>query len=236
MKCAVIVAAYRTPEPWLRECIESIRGQEPLDGWEYELRIGVDGCEDTAATLDRMDEPYHCAPENVGPYLIRNSLVTSSTADAYAIFDADDRMHAAYLRTLIPQATPDGIAGSARRSIDAGGEVTRVRHGYVNGVCVLSHAAWDKLGGYRPWRIAADHDLISRAKAMGVPVRKHGEPLYDRRHHPESLTARSATHLRSKARKDRKRESRRAITEALIKRESLRVEPECAVFAEQAVR
>lgn len=236
MKCAVIVAAYRTSEAWLTECVDAIRAQEPLDGWEYELRIGVDGCDDTAAALDRMGQAYQYSEENVGPYLIRNALIQGSPAEAYAIFDADDVMDPSYLRSLIPKAMPGAIAGAARREMDAGGKVVRSRQSYINGICLLSHVAWQKVGGYRPWRIAADHDLVQRAQAMRITIHRHTEPSYSRRAHAGSLTHHPETGFRSRARKNMKRESQRRILRARMSKESLRVEPTCATFAGAATR
>ena len=40
--CAIIIAAYNA-DKYILECYESVKNQIPLEGWEYEIRIGVDG-------------------------------------------------------------------------------------------------------------------------------------------------------------------------------------------------
>lgn len=184
--CAVIVAAYRATR-WISEALESIREQQPRDGWTYTLRIGVDGCEETSALLSSGGQPHWYSPRNVGPYVVRNSLIALEPADAYAVFDADDVMRPDYLSTLL-HFMGDGIAGAARQNIDHEGTVTSHRRAYQSGVAMFSRTAWERLGGYRAWHIAADHDLILRAKASGITLTRPSRPLYFRRIHPESLT------------------------------------------------
>lgn len=184
---AVVVAAYRADPEWLFECVDSVLVQEPLEGWRWDLRVGVDGCEATAKILSGLGLEFDWSPINVGPYLIRNSLALKTPADAFAVFDADDTMDPTYLRTLVPLAE-GGIAGGARRKIDAGGRVLSRSMGFAHGPCVISADAWAWLGGYAAWRIAADMNLIQRATAQGIEVRKHVAAIYSKREHPNQLT------------------------------------------------
>lgn len=222
--CAVITAAYKAPQ-WVLECIASVRAQEPLDGWIYEHRIGVDGCLDTARSLRSAGVSHWWSPANVGPYLIRNALMREP-ADAYAIFDADDVMYPNYLSTLLPLAG-EGITGSARIGMDANGNVGLEPKVYphLHGVGVFSAAAMQKLGGFRPWRIRADADAWLRAKVLKIPIVKHDEPLFLRRSHPNSLTNHPDTMIRSRERKDRARESKH-----LTRKGHLYVQPQCAAL------
>lgn len=191
------MAAYHA-ERWIEQAVESVRAQEPLADWRFELRIGVDACNETAAVLRRMEQPYWRPRENVGAYVLRNSLIALGPADCYAIFDADDVMCPAYLRTLIPHAWPDRIAGPARQTINADGELIerhRVRR-WEGGVFVIGTAALERLGGYRAWPVAADSDLMWRAKDMGIRVRSvhsadGGALLLRRRHHHQVTRSRT---------------------------------------------
>ena len=223
MRAAVIIAAYRA-ERWIGECLEAWEAVEVPDGWEVDIRIGVDGCEGTRATLNGTAHWFSAA--NVGPYLIRNSLIAQEPADVYVIFDADDLPHADYLTELLPMTDGGGIAGAARRTINEQGEETSEHCPYANGVCVIHHAAWQRLGGYRPWRVAADHDLIQRARAMGITIHKHGRALYTRRLHPDSLTQHDEIGRNSPHRLARKSWTRKAVTAARGNPEALRIAPE----------
>lgn len=222
--CAVIVAAYQA-QTWIGECLDSIAGQEPLDGWAYETRIGVDGCLDTALALKDRGTPFWWSPANVGPYLIRNALMRDP-ADAYAVFDADDVMMPTYLPTLLG-IMGDGIAGAARIGMDAEGRVGKDAKVYphIHGVALFSARAMFKLGGFRPWRIRADADALLRAVRLNVPISKHPDALFLRRNHARSLTNSPATKIGSPERKARRIESKR-----LARKGQLHVTPEYATL------
>lgn len=100
MKLAVITAAYRA-QKYIGDMIRSFNEQHPLEGWTYELRIGVDGCPDTCVELDRLRVPYWFSDRNVGAYVIRNSLILLDHADIYTVFDSDDVMKPDYLKRSI---------------------------------------------------------------------------------------------------------------------------------------
>jgi len=193
------MAAWKA-KPWILKAIASIEKQRVRPGWEYELRIGVDGCEETSSALLEVGIGHYWSEENVGPYLIRNSLIELEAADAYAPFDSDDIMKAPYLDELLSWIGSRGIAGAGRTQVSNKGRILRRRARFQGGVCVMSAGAWAKVGGYRPWRMAADHDLILRARRLGVPVKAVREPLYFRRKHPGSLTNHPVTGLGSPAR------------------------------------
>lgn len=209
--CAVVMAAYRATS-WILQALDSIDAQRSHGGWQYEVRIGVDGCEQTSRLLLDAGRAHWFSHENVGPYVIRNSLIRISPASAYAIFDADDVMRPEYLRTLLGCVGESGIAGAARWQVDAFGTPLNDRPSpFRGGVAVVSHSAWSRLGGYRAWRIAADNDLIVRARAMKIPVRTVTSALYDRRVHEDSLTRRPETGFGSQPRKELKRAAQQLI-------------------------
>lgn len=219
---AVIVAA-RNAAPWLEECRDSIRGQELPPSVKLDLRLGIDGCLETAREADRIGEPYWwgCGGP-VGPYVLRNSLIEREPADLYAIFDADDAMLPTYLKELIPMAhNCKGIAGAARwETNDRLERLPCARYRFRNGVAVIERTAWERLGGYRPWPVAADWDLIQRAKRLGITVRHSLQTLYLRRRHEHSLTAHRDLGMESRRRAQYKKEG-----EEKAEAGELRIEP-----------
>lgn len=209
---AVIIAAWKA-ERWLGECLESVAAQRLPRGVTVDVRIGVDACESTAAYLDATQRSYWWSSTNVGPYVIRNSLIERARADAYAIFDADDRMRPRYLSKLLKAALPDRIAGAARYTIDSKGRTLNGNRTapYQHGVCVIPHQVWQRLGGYQGWRIAADTELTLRAKHHGIEVRKLSDGLYERRKHGASLTQHPDTKMGSAVRRALSNAGRRQI-------------------------
>lgn len=219
-RCAVIIAAWRA-ERWIAECLRSIRRQRVSGAWAIETRIGVDGCPVTSQKLLELGVGHWYSERNVGPYIIRNSLIGMKRADAYATFDADDVMLPGYLERLLRLVRKDGIAGSARATIGEDGRLIMRRNNYGHGVAIYSHNAWVRLGGFRPWRITADSDLIARALKLGIPLRTTGRPLYRRRRHPGSLTQCPETKMGSDL-----REQLKALSRELRDAGDLVVEPE----------
>lgn len=198
--CAVIMAAHKATR-WILEAIESIDNQVVRPRWSYELRIGVDGCEETSRVLQRVGRPHWFSPVNVGPYVMRNSLIQLEPAGAYAIFDADDLMRPTYLSAVLEGVGADDICGAGRAHVDENRRLLRRRSGFRHGVAIISAGAWARLGGYRAWPVAADHDLILRAKALGVKVRRIEHALYLRRVHKDSLTQQPRTGFKSELRR-----------------------------------
>lgn len=197
---AVIIAAHRA-ERWIEHALKSVLEQNLPAGWTLDVRIGVDACRGTANKLTDLCCDFWLANENVGPYVIRNSLIELGRADHYVIFDADDIMGKDYVRTLVGLAGEEQISGSARIAIDEHGrKLKRPVDGYHSGVCCFSHGVWEKLVAFRPWRMAADWDFIMRARKLGVRIRSSPKPLYYRRQHAGSLTRAPATSIRSDAR------------------------------------
>jgi hypothetical protein len=218
--CAVIIAAYKA-ERWINAALESVQGQRMPPGWKLRVMVGVDGCEATSGVLRASGVAHYWSAENVGAYVMRNSLIGLHPSDAYAIFDADDIMLPGYLEALIPAAGQRGIAGAGRVTIHEDGRPNGTRPlPYVWGVSVISHTAWCRTGGYQPWRITADSDLIRRAKALGIRVVSDARGLYQRRKHPGSLTQAEETSMKSEL-----RASLKAQTMADVAAGRLTVEP-----------
>lgn len=208
--CAVVIAAWKA-QRWIGECLKSVRGQRGMASWRIEVRVAVDGCEATSAELRRLGVPHWWSATNVGPYILRNTLIERQPADCYAIFDADDIMRPTYLERTVRMARPHGIAGAARSTINERGRIIARRSRYQHGVSVIMHEAWKRVGGYRSYRVAADADLVARALALGVRVRAIPHPLYLRRRHADGLTIAPETRLGSDFREAVKEDFARRI-------------------------
>jgi hypothetical protein len=224
MKCAVIVAAYHA-QRYILQCLKSMEAQRPLPGWEYELRLGVDGCLATAAVLQRAGRPFHFSKENVGTYVMANSLIAIGPADVYARFDADDFMLPDYLATVIPVALDYGLCHApyvVRPKSYSHPQVGQVT--FTSGILA-------KLGGFGSARCHCDRDFTRRAALVGVDIqamradRRLARGLFLKNVSADSLTHRPDYGYLSKYRRevrDRMAAARAAGT--------VRIEPEAAVL------
>jgi len=198
-KCAIIVSAYQAHATILN-CIKSIREQKPIDGWEYEIRLGVDGCNQTAEILKRNRIPFYWNRNNVGTYIMANSLMALGPADIYSRFDADDYMYPHYLQTVIPIALKYGMSQAGYR---VGSTHSKPRVGQVT----MTAATLEKLGGFAEYRCHCDRDLSRRASQLGIDIRgmRHNQKLqlalFTKGMTPHSLTHNSKYGCGSKYRR-----------------------------------
>lgn len=212
MKVAVIVAAHQVRPEWLDECIGSIAASAAQTDVTLDLRIGADGCQQTATYLDDLITPYWWSPVNVGPYVLRNSLVALRPAEAFIIFDADDVMLPEYFPVVLRKLRGYPLVGPSRTECTE--DLTPVKFGaYRHGVCAFRADVLDRVGGYRAERIGADVDFIARVRQARLPVHITHEPLYLRRRHPASLTKATETGFGSQARREARKRMQR-LTES----------------------
>lgn len=207
MNVAVIVAAYQAQD-WIVDCLKSIHMSALLTDAALDLRVGVDGCGLTAVAVDAYDQPYHWSPVNVGPYVMRNSLIAIAPADAFVIFDADDWMLPEYFQVVLPALRTNALVGPSRIECDE--HLTRIeRKPYRHGVCAFRAEVLERLGGYKAERLAADVDFIARARTAGIVPHITPQPCYLRRRHPASLTHAADTAKGSAAREAARRRMER---------------------------
>jgi glycosyltransferase involved in cell wall biosynthesis len=91
---SIIIPTFQVPE-YLSECINSILSQK-VD-FNYEILIGVDGCEDTLNHIKENSEVYkktkvYYFKENLGPFVIKNNLIDKVKYKYILFFDSDDLM------------------------------------------------------------------------------------------------------------------------------------------------
>lgn len=198
MNLAIIIPAYNCPE-YILQCYESIKKQIPVPDIEIDIRIGVDGCKNTSAALKGIKHYY--SYNNVGAYIIRNSLMKLSPADYYLYFDADDTMSPIMIKRCL-ENIQTGIVMPAK--IQCNQNMIPIKKNPIiesGGAMCFTHNVLEAVGGFCPVRCAADTDFMYRIGMAGFDIHEIPEPLYYRRRHTESLTKKSDTGIGSPYRK-----------------------------------
>lgn len=202
--CAVIIAACNCPE-YIMDCVKSVKKSIQLDGWNYDIRIGVDGCRATSNVLKKNKISHYYSIKNVGAYIMRNSLIYLKKADVYAYFDADDVMSEDYLKRSLEEIENGHHAVMTAKlqcdenmKIKAGGCAT-IESG---GAITFTHHALEQVGGFYRYRCACDTDFMYRLEMAGIKIAKIYNPLYYRRRHNKSLTRSGNTRYGSKYRNE----------------------------------
>ena len=212
--CAIIIAAYNC-DKYIIDCYNSVKNQIPLEGWEYDIRIGVDGCHKTADVLRKNNISFYYSEKNVGAYIMRNSLIYLKPADVYSYFDADDVMFPEY----ISKSLKGNNAACMTAKINCNENLKPLQWARIEkgGAITFTHDILNSLGGFYGVRCAADADFMYRIAMAGYEIKEITEPLYYRRRHSESLTKKSDTGIGSSYRKKVWHDMREKREQGIIK-------------------
>ena len=195
---AIIIPAYKS-QNFINHCVKSVQLQSIPKDWTIDIRVGIDGCKETLKSI-KSDCCYFA--ENVGAYIMRNSLILSGTAHAYCLFDADDIMKPGYIAETI-NAIESGhdIIMLSKTNVDE--NLVPINEKIEDGGAItFTDKSWQAVGGYQPYKVAGDSDIMRRFEIAGFTIHKIETPLYYRRRHLESLTKKSDTGIGSDYRKE----------------------------------
>ena len=179
-KIYIIITAYRSAQ-FIGECLDSFDNS-------VNILLGIDGCKETLSKVKKIKKRYpnlraFYFPVNKGTYITKNSLIRMIPKDGiYITFDSDD---------IIRRGTIEALVKNTPSKLNKGG------------VYCIPKELHDKLGGFRPWRIAADTDFIGRLSLL-TKVQKLHIPFY-RRQHPGQLTKGKTTAINSRLRQELRR-------------------------------
>jgi glycosyltransferase involved in cell wall biosynthesis len=180
---SVIIPAYKATK-YIDQCLDSIQGAEIL--------VGVDGCQETFDHLkNRSDIRLFFFPENVGPYIIKNTLINQASNEHILFFDSDD---------VLAEGVIDRI--DEKLAIN-----DYIRLNYVNfynkiddkgnkmndAVIAIKRHVFNSLNGFYPWVCAADTEFHNRLIYNKLRSTLLDGVAYYRRLHGENLTMRKET-------------------------------------------
>ena len=179
---SVIIPAYKAIK-YIDECIASIKG-------DCEILIGVDACEETYNHIRHLENVYYFK-ENVGPYVIKNTLVDEAKYDDILFFDSDDIM----------------APGTIERIIEALNSKDYVKLSYIdfikkpllsgivysNAVIGIKKSVFNSINGFYPWRCSADTELTYRLEHNNFSCKTIPDVCYYRRLHQDNLTVKKET-------------------------------------------
>ena len=178
---SVIIPAYKAKN-YIDECIASIKG-------DCEILIGVDGCDETYNHIKHLDNVFYFQ-RNMGPYIIKNTLVDVAKHENILFFDSDDVMC-------------EGVIDHVCKSLETSDYVKlnytnfqdKIRPGQVmnDAVIAIKKSVFNALNGFHSWKCGADTEFAYRLKYNNIKEGKIDELCYYRRLHGENLTMRKET-------------------------------------------
>lgn len=179
----VIVPAYKATK-YIDECLASLQGAEIL--------VGIDNCKETFDHLvGRTDIKSFYFAQNVGPFVIKNTLVDEASNNKILFFDSDDVLAEGVL-DRIEQAL--NIVDYVKLNyINFTHKINEKGHKMNDAVIAINRPVFNELNGFQPWRCAADTEFNHR---LLFNKKKHlvlDDVAYYRRLHDNNLTLRKET-------------------------------------------
>jgi len=185
---SIIITAYESQD-FIEECLNSVYNQTYFNNDNFEVLVGVDGCKKTYEKLNEIKYNYKnlkifMMKDNKGTYITTNTLIEQTIFENIIRFDSDDTM----FPTLVENV------------MDFKNDYDIVKIGSFDGIIYFKKSSMiDTLGGYQPWFVAADTELLKRA-ANKLKIGNLNIKLFNRRYHTNSLTNKKDTAIGSKMR------------------------------------
>ncbi|MCK9417274.1 glycosyltransferase, partial [Candidatus Dojkabacteria bacterium] len=205
---SIIISAYNS-QKYIEECLDSIENQTYFkDNDNYEILVGVDGCQDTLNKLQEIKHKYrnlhiYMMSENKGTYITCNTLIALVKYENIIRFDSDDVMTHNMINEVARNIQDNDIM--ILGSLDLTNGVVGTKFLLTEGIIYFRKSVMDNIaGGYQPWICSADTELIKRVvnKAKITQLKK---ALFHRRLHSESLTQKKGTRYKSELREGYKK-------------------------------
>lgn len=189
---SVIIPAYKATK-FIDECLESIHGAEIL--------VGVDDCEETLDHLkDRSDIRLFYFTKNVGPYVIKNTLVDEASNDHILFFDSDDILIEGIIEKVDELLNKTDYV--KLKYIDFYNKPLSVGHMMSDAVIAIRRSVFNSMNGFQPWICAADTEFSHRLQFNKMKHEVIDSLAYHRRLHGENLTTRKETGHKSPIREE----------------------------------
>lgn len=205
MGLSVVIPTYKNTN-FLSELFDSIE-KNNFDG-ELEVLIGIDSCiESLEFILKRNNFPSYISFfyffENVGPYVVKNSLSRESKFDKILFFDSDDVLQPNMFYYIDHYLNRYKLVKPKYQNFEDK-DNQRIFHEskgtYGEGVFGIKKDLFNSVNGFEGWKCAADSDLMSRLYKKTHSLFHTPQILFDRRLHNESLTIHPDTGYKSKLR------------------------------------
>lgn len=197
---AVIISAFKI-DKYFFKMIKEFNNQKLPDGWKLKVFIGVDGCISTKKLLDLNNINYFYSKNNVGTYIISNSLIYEAQKQEFDVlvrFDSDDMPQKNFLYNGLKYVSKYGYVRAACLKVDEKFLPITKKLDFAQGVFFIKNETLELVGGFNEYRVEGDTDLMERLNILG----NHGvvlDRLYQRIYAfglKESFTNRKAIYHR----------------------------------------
>jgi len=197
---SIVIPAWKAAD-FLQECLDSLVAQSHFAGGaKYEILLGIDACKSSRRRALKILRDYENLrvfwfDQNYGPYLVKNSLAAKAKHDLILFFDADDTAEPGMVTALLELNQGRFDVAVYMMGEDSKGNVKQ-----ACGVFLIGRKKFLAVGGFMPWRCAADTEFLKRLPAAEIGHRCGQEILMRRRVHDNQLTVKADTGFGSELR------------------------------------
>jgi len=208
-KISIIVPTYDNVE-FLKECLDSVI-LSCGDSISFEVLVGIDSCRNTLKYVNQNKFNPHIKfyyfKENVGPYVIKNTLTLYSKSKNLLFFDSDDIMDKTMINEIISKLSEFECVKPKFYNFSGDFNLENIKSKKDNnlwgeGVFGIHKEIFLNLNGFEGWRCAADSDFMGRIQKNGVKINLTKSVLFYRRLHSKGLTSDPKTNFKSDLRKE----------------------------------
>lgn len=219
----VLIPTYKSSN-FLNKNLESILNQNIEN---LKIIVGIDGCIEKYDYIKEIE--YYYSNENVGTYIMSNSLIklVPNQTDNIIMFDSDDYMPSNFLKPCI-----DYYSKLPKNSIlklnlkncydNNFFNLGKLQHGIKT--IITTKFVFSSLGGYGSHRVAQDTFFAIRAKRKYKIYQNLSLPYFIRIVRPESLSQAKDTKYKSNNRTIACEESNKKIKNNIIIEDFVSVE------------
>ena len=199
---SIIITAYKMKN-YIKETLDSISNQTYfINNTNYEILIGVDGCEETLNYLYTIMENYSnlkifMMEKNYGTYITTNTIMSIAKYDNLIRFDSDDIMLPNLIEITMKEMENKNI-DKVKFLMENFGNSNLIR--YAAGQFLIKHWVFDYFGGFMPWICEGDAEFYVRTDQF-LTVKYVPIILMKRRVHDNNLTVNKKTNYQSYVRK-----------------------------------
>ena len=197
----IFITAYQSQD-YIEECLDSVQNQDYFKNNDYEILLGIDGCEQTLEKVKQIKHKYknltvYYFPENKGTYITSNTLITKAKYNWLLRFDSDDIMEPFMITELMKYTNNYKYIQITCKYLNNENKTM-----LTGGVILLHKDVFKECNAFSPWTCAADSDLLFRYSINNKQyITECKKPVFKRRVHNNSLTNRKETHRNSSIRK-----------------------------------
>lgn len=200
----IIIPTFNNVE-YIDECINSIR-DNITNELDIEIIIGIDNCEKTKNHIIKNkynNTIFYYFNKNIGPYIIKNTLIKYSKNENIIFFDSDDVFFSNSINKVVNTLKENNYVVFRYLEFSDRYMINDKLIKFGEGVIGISKKIFLKLNGYQPWRCAADTEFRERyISKYGNNINRLNEVIFNRRLHEVSLTKNKITGIGSEIRNE----------------------------------